>query len=106
MPPIEILFIHIFPFLLLAVIFVIGFSYLNKKGYSSGQNVIVRCLAGHLFSTVWIPGISLKAIRLGPIRFQYCPVGDHWSWVDIVDRTKLTEAERHFAETHHDYPIP
>jgi hypothetical protein len=38
----------------------------------------VRCSAGHLFTTIWVPLGSLKAVRLGGTRYQYCPVGHHW----------------------------
>ena len=48
----------------------------RRRGYSGlGGNTIVRCRRGHLFSTIWIPGASLKAVRLGWFRVQYCPVG-------------------------------
>ena len=36
-----------------------------KQGYSFGRSVPVRCRQGHLFTTTWIPGASLKALRLG-----------------------------------------
>jgi len=45
----------------------------------------VRCSAGHLFTTIWIPGGSLKAVRLGNRRFQRCPVGRHWASVARLD---------------------
>lgn len=41
----------------------------------------VRCRAGHLFTTIWIPLASLKAARLGGQHFQRCPVGHHWTTV-------------------------
>ena len=28
-----------------------------------GGNVVVRCSRGHLFTTIWIPGGSLKSLR-------------------------------------------
>jgi hypothetical protein len=37
----------------------------------------VRCKDGPLFTTIWIPLGSVKAMRLGGARFQRCPVGDH-----------------------------
>src|SRR5215475_14255946 len=43
-------------------------------GYPAGGDVIVRCREGHLFTTIWIPFMSVKAIRFGPVRYQYCPV--------------------------------
>lgn len=71
-----------------------------------GGEVIVRCRDGHLFTTLWIPFISVKAIRLGPVRFQYCPVGDHATFVVPVDPDDLTDVERRFAALHHDRQIP
>ena len=32
--------------------------------------VVVRCRDGHVFTTVWVPFMSIKAIRLGLVRFQ------------------------------------
>jgi hypothetical protein len=79
----------------------------RKKGYSGiGGDTIVRCTKGHLFTTIWIPGGSLKAIRLGWKRFQYCPVGKHWAMVTPVKDSELTEDERAFALDHHDLRIP
>lgn len=72
---------------------------------SRGPSVIVQCRDGHLFTTVWIPGISLKAVRLGPLRYQYCPVGEHWVFVRIVNPADLTEEQRQFADMHHDSRI-
>lgn len=40
-------------------------------------DVPVRCSAGHLFTTIWMPIASIKAVRLGGERWQYCPVGHH-----------------------------
>ena len=67
---------------------------------------MVRCSQGHLFTTIWIPGISFKAVRLGMTRFQHCPVGHHWTKVAPVNESELTEEERHFASEHHDIRIP
>jgi hypothetical protein len=30
-------------------------------GYNMGGNLVVRCRQGHLFTTIWIPGVKLKA---------------------------------------------
>jgi hypothetical protein len=75
-------------------------------GYKVGGDVIVRCRRGHLFTTLWIPGVKLKAIDLGVARIQHCPVGRHWSLVVPVRDADLTEAEREEAATHHDIRIP
>jgi hypothetical protein len=71
-----------------------------------GGNLIVRCRAGHLFTTIWIPAASVKALRLGWWRVQRCPVGDHWSLVTPVNESKLTDAERRVARQHHDIRLP
>jgi hypothetical protein len=75
-------------------------------GYGMGGNTVVRCRRGHLFTTIWIPGGSLKAVRLGWARFQWCPVGRHWSIVTPVKEADLTEDQRRFAREHRDFRIP
>jgi hypothetical protein len=67
---------------------------------------IVRCRSGHLFATTVIPGASLKALRLGRVRFQRCPVGRHWTIVASVDESTLSPAELAEARAHHDVRIP
>lgn len=71
-----------------------------------GGHLIVRCRAGHLFSTLWIPGASAKSLKLGLWRYQHCPVGHHWSLVTPVDPAGLTRRERRQASAHRDLPIP
>ena len=71
-----------------------------------GGNVIVRCRAGHLFTTIWIPAASVKALRLGWWRVQRCPVGHHFSLVTPVKEGELTEDERRFACEHRDIRVP
>ncbi len=78
----------------------------RRRGYNFGGDVIVRCSEGHLFTTVWVPGVSVKAIRLGWLRLQRCPVGEHWSAVSPVRDEDLTEAERYLAAQHRDGPLP
>ena len=57
----------------------------RRRGYSGlGGWTLVRCSQGHLFRTIWVPGVSLKAIRLGWYRAQFCPVGRHWTLVSPV----------------------
>jgi len=60
----------------------------------SGPVSIVRCSRGALFETVWLPIVSLKAIRLGPLRIQRCPVHDRAELVRRVDPATLTREER------------
>ena len=63
------------------VINVVGTVVARFLGYRVGGNTVVRCRRGHLFTTLWIPGASMKSIRLGWWRVQRCPVGNHWSLV-------------------------
>lgn len=71
-----------------------------------GGDVVVRCRDGHLFTTIWLPGASLKSLRLGPRRFQRCPVGHHWSLVTPVRESELTGEERQLAHTQKDIRVP
>ena len=71
-----------------------------------GGNIVVRCRAGHLYTTLWIPGISVKALRLGWWRFQRCPVGHHFSLVTPVNESELSDGERRSAHEHHDVRLP
>jgi hypothetical protein len=78
----------------------------RRRGFVLGANTVVRCREGHLFTTLWIPGGSLKSIRLGWWRLQRCPVGKHGSLVTPAKVSRLTEAERQFAGEHRDLRIP
>jgi hypothetical protein len=78
----------------------------RRRGYVIGAHTVVRCRRGHLFTTLWIPGGSLKAIRLGWWRFQRCPVGAHWTLVTPVKASDLTEEETQLAAQSRDVPIP
>src|SRR5271165_2042009 len=76
------------------------------RGYALPGNVVVRCRDGHLFTTIWIPGSSLKALRFGFWRVQYCPVGRHWSIVTLVRESDLTADEQRVAGETKDIRIP
>jgi hypothetical protein len=78
----------------------------RRRGYRLGSNTIVRCRQGHLFTTIWIPGVKFKALDFGVARLQRCPVGNHWSLVTPVRDSDLTDEERNFARAHHDVRIP
>jgi hypothetical protein len=78
----------------------------RRRGFVIGANTVVRCRRGHLFTTLWIPGGSLKAVRFGWWRFQRCPVGAHWSLVTPVKVSDLTDEERHLASQRRDVRIP
>lgn len=75
-------------------------------GYKVGGSTVVRCRQGHLFTTIWIPGVKLKAADLGVARFQHCPAGQHWTLVTPVRDSALTDEQRRFASEHHDVRIP
>jgi hypothetical protein len=89
-----------------AVLYVARTVAARRRGYPVGGTVVVRCRKGHLFTTIWVPGVSLKAVRLGGARFQHCPVGDHWSLVRPVRDADLTDEDRAIAARHRDVRIP
>jgi hypothetical protein len=76
------------------------------RSHRLGGNLVVRCRRGHLFTTVWIPGASVKSLRLGWWRFQYCPVGRHWSFVVPVREDELSEKQLRAARDVHDIRVP
>jgi hypothetical protein len=79
----------------------------RRRGYSGmGGDTIVRCSKGHLFTTVWIPGSSLKAVRLGYQRYQLCPVCGKWRIVVPVPDDELSDEDRRVAREHHDTRLP
>src|SRR5262249_19207235 len=93
--------------LIAAVVFnVVGTLIARRLGYPVGGNVVVRCRRGHLFTTLWIPGASLKAIRLGWWRIQRCPVGPHWSIVVPVREADLSTRELRRAHELKDLRVP
>lgn len=67
---------------------------------------VVRCKDGHLFTTIWIPMASLKAVRLGRRRWQRCPVGGNWTTVTLVDESTLDPQELAAARSVHDTRLP
>lgn len=66
----------------------------------------VKCSAGHLYTTIWVPLGSLKSIRLGWKRFQYCPVGKHWAMTSVVPNDAEHQGELAMAQEVHDIRIP
>jgi hypothetical protein len=75
-------------------------------GYRLGANTVVRCRRGHLFTTIWIPGVKLKAIDLLVARVQWCPVGRHWSLVVPVREADLSVEDRLLAASQRDVRVP
>lgn len=88
------------------VVLVAATAATRRHGYRLGPRTIVRCRRGHLFSTIWIPGASLKAVRLGWARFQRCPVGRHWTLVVPVRESDLSADEVREAREHTDVRLP
>jgi hypothetical protein len=94
------------PFVIAGAFVLLEAAALKLRGDRMAGNVVVRCREGHLFTTIWIPGGSLKALRLGWWRFQRCPVSKHWSIVTPVKTADLTEEERRVAAQTRDVRIP
>lgn len=94
------------PLVVIVILLVVATLLARRLGYKVGGNCVVRCRDGHLFTTIWIPGVSLKSIRLGWARLQRCPVGQHWTLVTPVREDDLTEEERETAAEHHDVMLP
>ena len=78
----------------------------RRLGYPIAGNVVVRCHRGHVFTTIWVPGASIKSARLGFWRMQRCPVGGHWSLVTPVRRSDLSRKQRRIAEKTRDIRVP
>ncbi|HEU5426522.1 MAG TPA: hypothetical protein VFU74_06605 [Actinocrinis sp.] len=91
---------------LILVLLAAGTFAARLMGYKLGRETIVRCRDGHLFTTIWIPGASIKAVRLGMRRWQRCPVGKHWTLVSPVRDADLTDTERELAAHSHDVRVP
>jgi hypothetical protein len=79
---------------------------MKLRGLPIGGDLVVRCRGGHLFTTLWIPGVSFKAIRLLWWRVQWCPVGRHWTLVTPVRPEELGEDETRLARERHDVLLP
>jgi hypothetical protein len=94
------------PIAVVVALLLAGTLVARRRGYNIGGNVVVRCRQGHLYTTLWIPGLKLKGLDFVVARFQYCPVGRHWSLAIPVRDADLTEEERRSARDQHDLPIP
>ena len=64
----------------LVILAIAGTVALGQRGCRLGTGTVVRCRQGHLYTTIWIPLASLKAVRLGWWRLQYCPVAGTGRW--------------------------
>lgn len=92
--------------IVVVAVLVVGTLVARRRGYNIGINTVVRCRQEHLFTTIWIPGVSVKSLRLGWARLQYCPVGRHWTLVTPVKDSDLSDEDRQFAAEHRDVRIP
>lgn len=79
---------------------------LIRTGYGLGGKVVVRCGKGHLFTTFWLPGGSIKSVRIAAWRLQRCPVAHHWSLVTPVRRDSLSADELDAASKTTDSRLP
>lgn len=79
---------------------------LVRRAGKIGGDVIVRCRRGHHFTTLWVPGASVKALRLGWWRMQWCPVGRHWALVTPADAATMDDDVRAAASAVHDLRLP
>lgn len=78
----------------------------SRRGSLLAVETVVRCRQGHLFTTLWVPGASVKAVRLGWWRGQRCPLGPHWSLVTPVRVSELSDEDRELAAQRHDIRLP
>lgn len=67
-----------------------------------GPDTVVRCAQGHVFMTAWVPLVSVKALRLGPVRIQPCPLCGRPVPVTPVPESELTPALVEEARRHRD----
>lgn len=89
------------------VVYVVATTVARRRGYAGlGGRTLVRCHAGHLFRTIWVPGVSVKSLRLGWLRAQYCPVGKHWTVVKPVKAEDLSAEERALSVVPNDIALP
>jgi hypothetical protein len=91
---------------ILAVTIAVETAFMRRRGYSIGFSAVVRCREGHLFTTIWIPGASLKAVRLGTLRLQFCPVGRHFTVVRPLKDAEITDEVLEIAREHRDVRVP
>ena len=96
------------PRLLLPLSILSGFAlvgeYLRRRDPGRFEPV-VECRQGHRYRSIWVPGGSLKAVRWFNRRWQYCPVGHHWSWTRRVDADRLSPDELNAANAVHDLRV-
>ena len=93
--------------LVVAALWVVASRFVRVTRLSQPNGrVVVRCRDGHVFTTIWVPFMSIKAIRLGLVRFQWCQVGRHRAFVTPVPPGQLTDLERRQAAFFDDGGVP
>lgn len=70
------------------------------------ERTIVRCSEGGLYSTIWWKWGSLKAVRLGPLRVQRCPIHHRWEKPRRANIDELTATELAAARSVVDTALP
>ena len=91
----------------ITLFYVVATIVARRRGYSGlGGRTLVRCRSGHFFRTIWVPGVSIKSVRLGWYRAQFCPVGRHWTLVKPVRDDELSDEERTLSLVPEDISIP
>jgi hypothetical protein len=78
---------------------VIWFSWVVRRGHAVGTKGLVQrsrltCpKCSQPFNYDWVPGVSLRAVRLGKGRYMTCPLCHQWSYFDIYD-TMVARTDR------------
>jgi hypothetical protein len=93
--------------LLLMVLAVVGLSawlLASRRGVTDrqGTRVVVRCLGGHVFTTTWPVASRWNPSRAAPVRWRWCPAGEHWTLATPVRPEDLSPAEWRMARHFHD----
>jgi hypothetical protein len=85
----------------------VGYSRVGSiRSMFERYKTVVRCDRGHLYTTIWMPLVSIKAIRLGNARLQRCPVGGHWANTRKVNPEELSPEQAAEAAAVHDARVP
>lgn len=79
---------------------------MNKHREGMDYDRVVKCSKGHIYTSIWIPAVSFKSVRLLNKRYQRCPVGRHWAMTVRLDPEKLSIDERTQAALNRDLRIP
>lgn len=94
--------------IVMPVVALAGFAFLGRylgRRYPQRFDPVVECSQEHRYRSLWVPGGSLKAVRWFNRRFQWCPVGRHWSWTRRIDAGQLSEDQLSAANAVHDFRV-